>query len=64
MIQLNTFQYPALRAFSKLVKRELEQNHNKQISPTTVFIGQEYGFCKDEIREIVDHCYEELPKAS
>lgn len=61
MIHMSANQYPALKAFSALVKRELTQREmNKEVSNTTFMIGLEYGFCKDEILQIIDNCYDEL----
>lgn len=63
MVHLNTNEYPALVAFSALVKRELMQKElNKVVSNTTFMIGLEYGFCKDEINQIIDNCYDELAR--
>lgn len=63
MVHLNANQYSALKAFSALVRRELVQKEqSKDISNTTYMIGLEYGFCKDEIHQIIHNCYEELKR--
>lgn len=61
MIQLHTSQYSAFKVFSKIVKKDLEMNPAKDtLSSSVLMIGQDFGFCKDEIREISEMCLEEL----
>ncbi|MEQ8474286.1 MAG: hypothetical protein RIC35_24030 [Marinoscillum sp.] len=50
-----------LKAFSSAVRHDLMKKRlHKVISETTLIMGQEYGFCKDEISEIIEECYTDL----
>ena len=61
MVHLSKYQYSSLKKFSTVVRRELMvQRLNKSISTDIVLLGQEYGFCNEEIEEIVEMCYEDL----
>jgi len=63
MIHLDRNQYPALKAFSQIVRNDMmTKNIQNIISPSVYLIGQDYGFCNDEINEIVSECYEQLVK--
>ena len=61
MIHLDKRQYSSLKAFMALTKMELSKRRiYKVISDRTRMLGQEYGFCNEEIDEIVEECYSEL----
>lgn len=63
MIHLHKAQYPTLKAFTNIVRLDIMSRHlQKNISLSTKMIGQEHGFCNDEINEIMMNCYEELVK--
>ncbi len=61
MTQLDNNNYSSLKDFMTLTKAEIsKQRIYKVLSEKTRMLGQEYGFCNEEIDEIVEECCNEL----
>lgn len=61
MVYLNKHPAENLRAFSTVVRNDIMKKRlHKVISDTTLLMGQEYGFCKEEIQEIIEEVYNDL----